>query len=54
MWKYIPPELLHNTRLMVDFIFVQDHVLLPLLMEEEEEKKGDPLLVVHPNYVVET
>ena len=39
---------------MVDFIFVQDHVLLPLLMEEEEEKKGDPLLVVHPNYVVET
>ena len=33
---------------------LQDHVLLPLMMEEEKEKKGDPLLVVHPNYVVET
>ena len=33
----------------------QDHVLLPLMVEEEEgEMKDDPLLVVHPNYVVET
>ena len=35
-------------------VFLQDHVLLPLMVEEEEEHKGNPLLVVHPNYTVET
>ena len=34
---------------------LQDHVLLPLVTEEEgEEEKENPYLVVHPNYVVES
>ena len=36
---------------------VQDHVLLPLVMEEggaEEGSEDNPYLVVHPNYVIES
>ena len=39
------------------YTIVQDHVLLPLVMEEggaEEGSEDNPYLVVHPNYVIES
>jgi hypothetical protein len=39
------------------YTVVQDHVLLPLVMEEGgagEGSEDNPYLVVHPNYVIES
>ena len=46
---------MHETTHMhhLQTVFIQDHVLLPLITEEEEDKEN-PHLVVHPNYVVES
>ena len=35
-------------------IFLQDHILIPILSEDpSDDEKDDPVLVVHPNYVTE-
>ena len=35
-------------------IFLQDHILIPILSEDpSDDAKDDPVLVVHPNYVTE-